>query len=154
MSDSRTTESLVAYLDGELTPSESQQIEQHLAQDGDVRKQVDGLVRTWDMLDNLDEVHASEDFTNKTLTSIQAAKSTRHQTVHRSVVLREWISTIAICLGIVAAITIGFISTRFDNDERQFEMLRHLPLMENLHIYEDVDVPLAKKLKDGGLFNE
>jgi anti-sigma factor RsiW len=154
MSESRTTESLVAYLDGELTPSESQQIEQQLAQDGDVRKQVDGLVRTWDMLDSLDEVRASENFTNKTLTSIEAARSTRHQTVHRLALFREWIPTFAICLGIVAAITIGFVSTRFDNDKRQFEMLRHLPLMENLHIYEDVDVPLAKQLKDGGLFDE
>ena len=154
MSDSKTTESLVAYLDGELTPSESQQIEHQLAQDAEVRKKVDGLSRTWDMLDDLDEVRASEGFTNKTLTSIQAAKSAQHETVHRSAVIREWIPTIATCLGIIAAITIGFISMRFAGDKQQSEMLSNLPFMENLHIYEDVDTELAKTLKDGGLFDE
>ena len=146
------SESIVAYLDGELSPSESQKIEKRLAEDPTIRKDVDDLVRTWDMLDDLDEVRVSEQFTNKTLTSIQAAKSSETQVTKQSRIIREWLPTLATCLGIIVAITFGFASTRFDKTEGV--KFRKLPFLEKLHVYEEVDVELARKLKESGLLDE
>lgn len=164
MSESkRNTESLVAYLDGELAPSESQKIESQLAQDSSVRREIDTLSRTWDMLDSLDEVRASEAFTNKTLTSIQAAKSSP-QPIHTTGSWKRWLCTFAICAGIVAVTTHMFRSNYdlpvLDTKDRQLggkeqhDLLRDLELVENLHVYEEVDVEFANKLHESGLFDE
>lgn len=150
--NTKTTESIVAYLDGELNPSESQIIEKQLAADANVRCEVDALARTWDMLDELDEVRVSEEFTNKTLTSIQAVKNSEPETANGARLLREWLPTLATSMGIVVAVALGFASTRFYTEAG--EKFRELPLLENLHIYEDVDVEMAKKLQESGLFDE
>ena len=46
-------ETLVAYLDGELDEAATQKIEQTLAENSDVRGEVESLARTFEMLDEL-----------------------------------------------------------------------------------------------------
>ncbi len=67
-------ENLVAYLDGELDDSATQNIEQVLAESVVARHDVDMLSRTWDLMNVLPGVKASEEFTRKTLSSIRAAE--------------------------------------------------------------------------------
>lgn len=58
---------LVAYLDGELTEFESQQIASKLTQSVSGRHESDSLKRTWELLDYLPRVRASDDFSTRTL---------------------------------------------------------------------------------------
>ena len=46
-------ETLVAYLDGELSETEIVEVEKRLTINNDLRQQLNGLERTWDMLDEL-----------------------------------------------------------------------------------------------------
>lgn len=62
---------LVAYLDGELPPTDSEKLEQQLALDAPLRKCAESLDRTWQMLDVLEDATAGGEFTRKTLSSIQ-----------------------------------------------------------------------------------
>jgi len=62
---------LVAYLDGELPPADSEKLEQQLVLDAPLRQCAESLDRTWQMLDLLEDATASGEFTRKTLSSIQ-----------------------------------------------------------------------------------
>ncbi|MCA9061580.1 MAG: hypothetical protein KDA96_00895 [Planctomycetaceae bacterium] len=63
---------LVAYLDGELSESDTDSIEHRLVEDAGLRDEADRLDRAWKMLDSIDEVSASKEFTARTLASMQA----------------------------------------------------------------------------------
>ena len=67
---------IVSYLDGELDEAETMQVEQQLIADPDLRDRAEKLSRTWSMLDELDEISASQQFTQDTLTSIVAESTT------------------------------------------------------------------------------
>ncbi len=60
-------EQLVAYLDGELEPGETRQLEQRLAQDPQLRRELWLLQKTYEMLDCLPEPEPSPDFATRTL---------------------------------------------------------------------------------------
>ncbi len=61
---------LVSYLDGELDDTQADEIERNIINDPDMRSHVDILSRTWAMLDDLEEVSASQQFTQATLATI------------------------------------------------------------------------------------
>ena len=61
---------LVAYLDGELNEAESHAIAIKLTQSMTARREVEILQKTWEMLDLLPRTRASEDFTARTLTTV------------------------------------------------------------------------------------
>ena len=65
---------LVAYLDGELDEAATQKIEQTLAENSDVRGEVESLARTFEMLDELPRQEVSEEFTARTLSTIQVSR--------------------------------------------------------------------------------
>ena len=61
---------LISYLDGELDDDETDLIERALINDPDMRSHADILSRTWGMLDVLEDVSASCNFTQSTLATI------------------------------------------------------------------------------------
>ena len=71
LNDEKLTE-IVSYLDGELDDTQMVEIEQRLIQDPDMRSHADILSRTWALLDELDEVSASQRFTQDTLATVSA----------------------------------------------------------------------------------
>ena len=64
---------LIAYLDGELPPTEAQKLESKLAFDAKARTRAAEYKKTFDLLDYLPKPEPSADFTNRTLTRIQPA---------------------------------------------------------------------------------
>ena len=58
---------LVTYLDGELASEEKKKVEQRLARDDEYRRELAELQKTWDMLDLLPAVEATESFTQSTV---------------------------------------------------------------------------------------
>lgn len=67
--DDRLTE-IVSYLDAELDATQMNAVELRLGQDSSLREFADSLDRTWQLLDALEEVSVSDQFTRKTLDSI------------------------------------------------------------------------------------
>ncbi len=68
-SDERLTE-IVSYLDGELDDTQMNEIEHDLINDPEMRSHADILSRTWALLDSLEEVSASRQFTQDTLATV------------------------------------------------------------------------------------
>lgn len=66
-------EDLVAYLDGELSDVDADAVEQGLVVNSPLRRTAEEFDRTWQLLDSLEEVSASQEFTQKTLSSMMAA---------------------------------------------------------------------------------
>ena len=79
---------LVAYLDGELDESPTQEIDRILARSAVARHEVEALSRAWEMLDILPRPKASSTFTERTMSTLQLAEAPRDFSGHPLVALR------------------------------------------------------------------
>ena len=66
---------LVAFLDGELEPSQAHDVEAKLAADAGLRARAAALKKTFDLLDFLPQPEPSPEFATRTLDRLPAAKS-------------------------------------------------------------------------------
>jgi hypothetical protein len=148
-------ENLAAYLDGELDDAQTQAIEQVLASSEVARHEVDMLSRTWDMLNALPTHKASEEFTQKTVTSLRAmenpGRSAASEAVSRSArrggVLTLWAALLVACGYFGFRTTNHFIP----NDAEQF--LDEYPIIENFDKYSEVgSIEFLRVLKDRRTF--
>ena len=132
-------ELLVAYLDGELDPEASRQIEERLAVEPEVRRRLQEMERTWEMLDQLDEAPAGAQFTHTTLemVAVAARKDVEEGLAEapRRRRRRFWI----IGGGLLAALLAGFLVVAVRGYEANQQLLRDLPLLENLDEYRQID---------------
>jgi MoxR-like ATPase len=137
---SEQRENLVAYLDGELDEHASQGVEQVLAESVVARHDVDMLSRTWDLLNVLPGIKASEEFSRKTLTSIRAAETPKTsrfsaaaaRNARRGILLAAWLALVAVC-GLA-----GFeASRRFVPDETEL-LLEDYDVIMRLDEYTEV----------------
>ena len=144
-------EELVAYLDGELSAENAARIEALLASDPDVRRRLQSFERAWDLLDKLDTAPVGEPFTHTTLEMVaiaarQEAEQTQADAPRRR---RRWLLLVAACL--LASAAAGFLAFAMHNPDRQ--LLRDLPLLEDLDEYRQVDsIEFLHKLRDEKLF--
>lgn len=141
---------LVAYLDGELDEAHSQQVEQVLAESPVARHDVEMLSRTWDLLNVLPGVKASEQFSRKTLSSIRAAENasswgsspTVARNVRRAGTLAAWTALLVLC-GVV-----GFQATRTWVPDETAPLLDDFEIIQNLDDYSEVgDIAFLKSLQ-------
>lgn len=152
------TERLVAYLDGELDEAETQDVEETLTNDPLARARVEELMSTWDFLDHLPRVAATEDFTDRTLTAVQAVQTqsastqqtnARSPTVKQALTLSGWLGGAALLAAFCFLMTNQWLPSEYD------ELVEELPLIENLHLYTEVeDVEYLETLQASGLFDE
>ncbi len=142
-------ENLVAYLDGELDEVSTQNVEQVLAESVVARHDVDMLSRTWDLMNILPGVKASEEFTRKTLSSIRAADSSKTslldpvlaKNLRRAGALAFW------AVVLVGAGVLGFQATRLVPNPTE-QLLDDFNIISNLDDYTEVgDVEFLKTLK-------
>jgi hypothetical protein len=132
-------EQLVAYLDGELDPEGRRRIEELLATDADVRRRVQEMERTWELLDGLDVAPAGERFTQTTLEMVAVAA---RQDVEQSMAeaprrrrRRRWL----LGGGLLAAAAAGFFSLWMLWPDPNRELIENLPVLENLDEYRQID---------------
>lgn len=148
-------ENLVAYLDGELEDTESQEIDRILARSDVARHEVEALSRAWDMLDLLPNSQASSEFTNRTMSTLKLEESPYDISdkawfvfARRGAVAAVWLAAIAAC-GVV-----GFLATWqwYPNPHR--DMLAELPLIRHLDVYQEVEsIEFLDSLNREGLFD-
>ncbi|MCC7421324.1 MAG: hypothetical protein IT428_13655 [Planctomycetaceae bacterium] len=149
-------DNLVAYLDGELDEPNAQEIERILARNPVARNDVEMLMRTWELLDNLPRAAATEEFTQKTLSTLKAIDVTEPITekpwfdkVRRGAIVAGWLG------GLALSALLGFLVTNqfIPNETRQ--LVNDLPVIENLHKYVEADnITFLEQLRLGGDFNQ
>lgn len=141
-------EDLVAYLDGELDDRASRRIEQLLATDPKVRGALQGLDRTWHLLDRLDRVTPDEEFTRTTLEMVAVAAADDVQ--EQQVIVprrrrRRWLIGSA---GLLAAAAAGFLTVAVLRPSPNQRLLEDLPVLENLEPYRQVETIEFLRLLD------
>jgi anti-sigma factor RsiW len=147
---------LVAYLDGELDEAATQIIEQTLAENSDVRGEVDSLTRTFEMLDELPRAQVSDEFTARTLSTIQIARQSQtdgdtpsHRRFGNRMLLASWI--VGLALSVLLGVLIG---GRFSRDDST-RLVEDLPILKNLDIYSEIgSVEYLQKLEMDGVLND
>lgn len=148
-------ENLVAYLDGELDESETLEVERTLTESAEIRQEVEALARTWELLEQLPRVRASSEFTERTMASIQAASAVEAtQPLIRPETKRKfWV--ISLLAGLAMCAALGFFLTNRGLPEKSELLMRNLPVIEQLDLYEDVgDVEFLKELGELGPLSE
>jgi anti-sigma factor RsiW len=74
--DEQRENELVAYLDGELDERTAHDLEQKLQADAVLRREADGLKRTWELLDFLPQPEPTPTFTSRTLDKLTVLRPT------------------------------------------------------------------------------
>ncbi|MCP4175019.1 MAG: hypothetical protein GY758_30085 [Fuerstiella sp.] len=156
--DEKLTE-LVSYLDGELDDTQMNEIEQLLLTDSAARSHADILSRTWGLLDSLDDVSASGQFTQQTLATISAEviKDDRTSAGRRVQNLAKTLAQYKIVpyflVGIFGA-GVGLAIAGMAQEKREAESnvnavaLEHIDLLPSIELYDLVpNVATLKALK-------
>lgn len=140
-------EELVAYLDGELDDEAHRRIEARLACDPAARETLRRLEATWDMLEELGRAQVSESFTQTTMEMVAVAAVEDVQQAQAEIPRRNrrrWLLGSAAILLSAAA---GFFLAAWWWPDPNQQLLRDLPVLENLDAYQQVgDVDFLRKL--------
>ena len=160
--DEKLTE-LVSYLDGELNDTQMDAVEHVLITDAAARSHADILSRTWALLDSLEEVSASGQFTQETLATISAevvkddgAPSGR-RLKDLAVKLARYQIVPCFLLGVLGA-GVGLTMAGTAKEEREAETnveavaLEHIDLLPSIELYDLV--PNVDALKALNLSSE
>jgi anti-sigma factor RsiW len=149
-------ENLVAYLDGELDEAATQKIEQTLAENSDVRGEVESLARTFEMLDELPRQEVSEEFTAHTLSTIQVSRQSQTdkddlqpRRVDNRILIAGWV------VGLVLSVLLGvLIGGRFSRDDSA-RLVEEFPVVKDLDIYTEIgSIEYLQKLETDGVLND
>lgn len=150
-------ENLVAYLDGELDDLGTSAIDSTLSESPVARHEVEMLTRTWEMLDLLPQERASDSFTQTTIqTALLSESETTGPGLERFVPKLKLVAeACAWACGLMLSAWIGVQSTRWWVANPTDELIRDLPVIENIDTYREVkDVQFLEGLKQRGLFDE
>jgi anti-sigma factor RsiW len=131
---------LVAYLDGELDDQSTSEIESVLAHSTVARNDVELLARTYDLLDELPRVKATQEFTDRTLATIRMddvrtdfTQTEWYQRLRRGRTLFLW--TVAM----IVASGAGYAVTRIGVPNPADMLVKDYDVIEELDVYRQVD---------------
>jgi anti-sigma factor RsiW len=146
-------EELVAYLDGELEPTEQARVERRLADDAAYRHRLSQLQKAWDLLDTLQRVEPDAEFARSTveMVAIQQEKEVE-QSLHAAKA-RTWLAWLAGGAGVVAASVVGFFIVQYQLQAPERALIRDMPVIQRVDQYNHVEsVDFLEKLRKEGLF--
>jgi hypothetical protein len=149
-------ELLVAYLDGELPPAEAERVERQLATSEDVRRRLQQLENSAEMLVTyLPRSSPTQEFTKLTVTmAAQVAERELTQELKREQLRRGgwWAGGLAIA---VASLGIGYYATWNFLQGPNEQLKRDLPVIQHIDEYRTADsVEFLRRLSDERLFAE
>jgi anti-sigma factor RsiW len=153
--DPALREELVAYLDGELDAPASRRIEELLAGDPNVRSALQGLDRTWQILDQLDAPEIDESFTRTTLEMAAVAAESDADEARRTAPRRRRLRWVLAGGGLVAACAAGFLGVALFAPDPNQQVLQDLPILERFDQYRQVEgIDFLRMLQREKLFTE
>ena len=146
-------EQLVAYLDGELDDESSRQIEQRLTSDSALRDHLGRLERTWDALDELEQVEADENFTKTTIEMVALAAEEEHQREEEQRPAQRRRRWLLGTMGLAAACLVGFVAIWAFAADPNRQLIEDLPVLQKLDEYQQIDdIEFLKLLHEKKLF--
>ncbi len=146
---------LSAYLDGELDAEGVRRVEERLARDADYHRQLQEMERAWGLLDRLPRASVGEEFTKTTLEMVALSAAEDAREVTRQLPRQRQRQRLAGVISMVAALLVGFaIGNQVWPDPNE-QLLRDLPLLENLDLYYQADdIEFLRMLDEKHLFDE
>lgn len=139
-------ENLVAYLDGELDEVATIEVERSLSESAEIRREVEALSRTWDLLEELPTVQSSSEFTERTMASLQTATAAEVTQPLFSPTLKRNLFWGSLVAGVAVCAAVGFlIANRLPRQSDP--LVQDLPVIQKLDLYEEVgDVRFLEEL--------
>jgi anti-sigma factor RsiW len=131
-------EQLTAYLDGELGAEDARHVEALLASDSKVRRAMQRLDRTWQLLDELDTSGVDDQFTRSTLEMVTTAAGEEAERVQVEAPRRRRRRWLALGGGLLGAAAAGFAAVALLAPDPDRELIDDLPILENLDEYRQV----------------
>ena len=125
-------DNFVAYLDGELEPAAAKDLERVLSDSPVARKDVELLVRTYDMLELLPRPQATVEFTQKTMATIKLSdikpditQTAWYKRLHLGIVAGTGATLLAVTGLLAYAGTSRFVPTEEDLLLRDLQVIKH-----------------------------
>lgn len=126
---------LVAYLDGELGPGDSQALASKLSRSPTAQRELEGLRRTWQLLDLLERPATSPEFTSRTLTLVGGVTSIDDRLARAAWQAARWGALVLLATLLLLA---GFATTRWLWPDRTARLAEDLSIAEHLDAYRAV----------------
>lgn len=145
---SQRLEQIVAYLDGELSPQESAQVERRLAADEEFRQDLQSMERAWGALDDLPQATVDDNFSRTTMEMVvkAAGDEVRHMTEALPVQRRKRQFTKVLLA--VGALLMGVLMGKLLLVNPNQELIDDLPVIQYVDIYFQVpDADFLRKLQ-------
>ncbi len=148
-------ETLVAYLDGELSETDTAQLEARLATEPALRERLHSLQRTWDLLDSLPEARTPEHFTRSTIEF--AVRQVATESRARRSWWTRWLPLLLSAAATALTGTVAYQAVRTARNAPYRELVRDLRVIENFDLYRTADrnfdfVEFLTKLHQAQLF--
>ncbi len=146
-------EQLVSYLDGEMDAEMSRQLEERLAGETEVRQALQGLDRTWELLDELETPTVAGTFTQSTLEMVAAAAADEAKQCVAAAPWRRRRRWLFAAGSLAAAGLAGFLAVAMFAPNPDRQLVENLGVLENVDGYRQIDdVEFLQMLHDEGLF--
>ncbi len=146
---------LVAYLDGELDPETSREVDTVLATDPEARQLLHQLEQSWSMLDLLEKGEVEQDFTCTTIEMVALAAEEELKEERRLLSWRrvaQWALAAAFVCGMGL---IGFLTVAWTRSDPEQIIVEDLPVLQNLGPYEQVgNIRFLELLDEAKVFDE
>jgi anti-sigma factor RsiW len=146
-------ETLVAYLDGELSADEQVRVERRLADDPAFRARLAQLQRAWDLLDALERTEADDDFARSTVEMVAVKAADDVQAARKRSQMRQaWLYALG-GSAVTASLFAGYLLVSRWLDQPNRELVRDLPVIERIDEYRTAEsVDFLRELHKEGLF--
>lgn len=148
-------EELVAYLDGELDTQAARQLEERLARDAALQRRLQGLQRSWDLLDQLPRAQVDEKFVRTTveMVALAAEEDVSRQRAERPRQARR--RGLVVVATMLVAGFVGYAAYQWLRPDPNAALLRDLPVVENVELYRQIDdIEFLRRLDTERLFAE
>ena len=146
--NSQQLEEIVAYLDGELSPQESAQVERRLAADETYRQKLQSMERAWAALDELPAATVDDQFSKTTMELVvESARSEVEQQTRALPVQRrkQRLSTVLLA---TAAALLGALVFRLVWENPNRALVADLPVIQYIDIYSQFrEVEFLRQLR-------
>ena len=148
------SEDLIAYLEGDLSEEQKKIVETKLAQDSVLRKELEQLRASWDMLDALETKESDPGLTRSTMEMVavcaeEETRNLKRRTQRNQFLVRVFLFVllaVAIWLGtVLASVFVDSSTTRIQQDRTLFARLDKLETVG--------DFELLLQLKETGYFD-
>jgi hypothetical protein len=143
----RRLEQLVAYLDGELSSGEASLVERQLAEDADLRHEVESIERAWSALDALPTTKVDDRFSQTTMELVVGAARNDLLEKTRELPIQRRKHALSNLLLATAAVFLGLLVVRLVRENPNRKLIADLPTIQYIDTYTQFrDLDFLNKL--------